>query len=135
MKTTFFGMPRRPSGFSLIEIMIVVVIIGILATLGYPRLQRYLITSRQTEVKTNMMAIYSAQKIYYASNRKYAASLNQLGVEVAAGDDALYAYELDAADKTYSVTAIGNIDDDATIDTWTIDQDKNLINVENDVTN
>ena len=128
-------MVSSPRGFSLIEIMIVVVIIGILATLGYPRLQRYLVSSRQTEAKTNMMAIYSAQKIYYASNQKYADSLNQLGVEVAAGDEALYTYSLEADDNSFTATATGNIDDDATVDTWTIDQDKKLINAENDVTN
>ena len=121
-------------GFSLIEIMIVVVIIGILATLGYPRLQRYLVSSRQTEAKTNMMAIYSAQKIYFASNQKYADSLNQLGVEVAAGDEARYTYSLTADDDSFTATATGNIDDDETVDTWTIDQEKNLINAENDVT-
>ncbi|MBF0276968.1 MAG: prepilin-type N-terminal cleavage/methylation domain-containing protein [SAR324 cluster bacterium] len=135
MKTAF-SRKCESHGFSLIEVMIVVVIIGILATLAYPRMQRYLVSSRQTEARTNLMAIYSAQKIYYASNRKYADSLNQLGVEVAKeGDGALYSYSLDADNTSYTATASGNIDDDDTIDSWTIDQEKNLINVENDVIN
>ncbi len=122
-------------GFSLIEVMIVVVIIGILATLAYPRLERYLISSRQTEVKTNLIAIHTAQKIYHSSNRKYAASLNELGVEVPQGENAQYSYTLETDGNSFTVTATGNIDSDETKDVWTINQDKNLINVENDVTN
>ncbi|MBF0286542.1 MAG: prepilin-type N-terminal cleavage/methylation domain-containing protein [SAR324 cluster bacterium] len=122
-------------GFSLIEVMIVVVIIGILATLAYPRLERYLISSRQTEAKTNLMAIHTAQKIYHSSNRKYADSLNELGVEVPQGDNAQYGYTLETDGNFFMVTATGNIDSDETKDVWTINQDKKLINVENDVTN
>ena len=48
------------------EVMIVVVIIGILATLAYPNLQNYLMRARQTETITNLSAIYIAQKIYFS---------------------------------------------------------------------
>ena len=47
------------------EVMIVVVIIGIQAALAYPNLDKYLKRARQTEAKTNLSAIYTAQKIYY----------------------------------------------------------------------
>ena len=66
---------RRCSGFSLIEVMIVVVIIGILAALAYPTLEGYLQRTRQTEARTNLSALYTAQKIYFATNRTYAAAL------------------------------------------------------------
>ena len=48
------------------EVMIVVVIIGILAALAYPNLGKYLKRARQTEAKTNLSAIYTAQKIYFS---------------------------------------------------------------------
>ncbi|SVD89798.1 uncharacterized protein METZ01_LOCUS442652 [marine metagenome] len=48
------------------EVMIVVVIIGILAALAYPNLQNYLMRARQTEAKTNLNPINTAQKIYFS---------------------------------------------------------------------
>lgn len=126
---------QKNYGFSLVEIMIVVVIIGILATLAYPRLQRYLVSSRQTEAKTNLMAIFTAQKIYQASNRKYANTLNKLGVEIIQNENTLYRYTLEADTSSFVARAIGNIDNDETEDSWTVNQDKDLINVENDVVN
>ncbi len=136
MKQPLLPIPfsRSATGFSLLEVMIVVAIIGILVTLAYPRLQQYLVSSRQTEARTNLMAIYTAQKIYHASNREYATDLDQLGVEIAEGGDAMYAYTLQVNENGFTASATGNIDDDATQDTWTIDQAKILTNTVNDVT-
>ena len=69
---TLRGIVKRISGFSLMEVMIVVVIIGILAALAYPNLDKYLKRARQTEAKTNLSAIYTAQKIYYTIHQEYA---------------------------------------------------------------
>ena len=57
---------HQPKGFSLIEVMIVVAIIGILATLAYPSLEGYLQRAKQSEVKTNLAAIHTAEKLYHA---------------------------------------------------------------------
>ena len=69
---TLRGIGKRISGFNLMEVMIVVVIIGILAALAYPNLDKYLKRARQTEAKTNLSAIYTAQKIYYTIHQEYA---------------------------------------------------------------
>ena len=126
--------PLLLQGFSLLEMMIVVAIIATLMTLAYPRLEQYLVSSRQTEAKLNLTAIYTAQKIFHASNLKYAETLNDLGVALAEDEAALYDYALEADTSSFIATATGNIDDDAPNDVWTIDENKNLINVENDVT-
>ena len=44
---------HQPKGFSLLEVVIVVAIIGILATLAYPSLEGYLQRAKQSEIKTN----------------------------------------------------------------------------------
>lgn len=125
---------RRCSGFSLIEVMIVVVIIGILAALAYPSLEGYLQRTRQAEAKTNLSALYTAQKIYFATHRTYASNLSDLDVQFETGGEVVYSYTLTATATTFVATATGNLDDDAALDTWTIDQGKTLTNTVNDLT-
>ena len=124
---------KRFHGFSLMEVMIVVVIIGILAALAYPTLEKYLKIARQTEAKTNLSAIYTAQKIYFSLHQSYADDINELDLSLAQGD--LYTFTIqEESTSTFKAQVEGNIDDDAALDTWTIDQDKNLFNTIDNVT-
>ena len=123
---------KRFHGFSLMEVMIVVVIIGILAALAYPNLEKYLKRARQTEAKTNLSAIYTAQKIYFSLHQSYVDDINELDLSLAQG---LYTFTIQEASKnTFKAQAKGNIDDDDALDIWTIDQNKNLLNTIDDVT-
>ena len=123
---------KKFHGFSLMEVMIVVVIIGILAALAYPNLKKYLKRARQTEAKTNLSAIYTAQKIYFTLHQSYADDIKKLDLSLAQG---LYTFTIQEASKiTFKAQAEGNIDDDDALDTWTIDQDKNLSKDNDDVT-
>ena len=122
---------KRFHGFSLMEVMIVVVIIGILAALAYPNLEKYLKRARQTEAKTNLSAIYTAQKIYFTLHQSYAEDINELDLSLAQG---LYTFTIqEESTSTFKAQAEGNIDDDA-LDIWTIDQDKDLRYTTDDVT-
>ena len=122
---------KRFHGFSLMEVMIVVVIIGILAALAYPNLEKYLKRARQTEAKTNLSAIYTAQKIYFTLHQSYAEDINELDLSLVQGDP--YTFTMEASTSTFKAQAEGNIDDDDVLDTWTIDQDKDLRNTIDDV--
>lgn len=69
---------RKQQGFTLIEIMVVVVIIGMLATLILPK-----VLGRQDEAfiakaKSDIRAISSSAKLYKLDNFKYPAGLNDL---------------------------------------------------------
>ena len=123
---------KRFHGFSLMEVMIVVVIIGIFAALAYPNLEKYLKRARQTEAKTNLSAIYTAQKIYFTLHQSYAEDINELDLSLVQGDP--YTFTMEASTSTFKAQAEGNIDDDDVLDTWTIDQDKDLRNTIDDVT-
>ena len=114
------------------EVMIVLVIIGILAALAYPNLEKYLKRARQTEAKTNLSAIYTAQKIYFTLHQFYADDINKLDLSLVQGDP--YTFTMEASTNTFKAQAEGNIDDDDALDTWNIDQDKNLLNTIDDVT-
>ena len=50
---------KKDKGFTLIEMMIVVAIIGILAAIAYPSYQRYVIKTKRTDMMTEMQNIAS----------------------------------------------------------------------------
>ncbi|MEK7858601.1 MAG: type II secretion system protein [Elusimicrobiota bacterium] len=61
-------MPRRTKGFTLLELMIVVAIIGILASIAIPKLGALIRTSNEGATKGRVGALRSQMSIYYADN-------------------------------------------------------------------
>ena len=57
---------KLSKGFTLIELMIVVAIIGILAAIAIPNFSRFQARAKQSEVKTNLKAIYTAKTSNFA---------------------------------------------------------------------
>ena len=138
-----FSMFHNRKGFTLIELMIVVVIIGILAALAIPRFMKATAKSKQSEAKQLLKQIYTMQHTYRQANNTYGDNgltsapgalftFPQIGVEIQAS--ALYTYSVVAAANTFTATATGNIDDDATNDVWTITEAGILANTTDDVT-
>ena len=58
-------------GFTLIELMIVVAIIGILAAIAIPKMMRFQLRSRAGEGKVNLAALRTAQEAYMAEFNRY----------------------------------------------------------------
>ena len=122
---------NRQKGFTLIEHMIVVVIIGILAALAIPRFMSATTRARQAECKGILKQVYTMEQTQFQEHGFYLAAgpgsaalpngLSTIGVIIA--PTARYAYVVTAPTvTTFVATATANIDDDAVIDTWTIDQ-------------
>ena len=111
-----------------------VVIIRILAILAYPSLEAYVQRSKQNEAKVSTSSFFNAQKIYFATNQTYADTLSKLDVQLESGGSARYDITLTGNSSSLTATAKGNLDDDAVLDTWTIEQSKNLQNTVNDIT-
>jgi len=146
------SMLHHQRGFSLVELMIVVAIIGVLAAIAIPNFMRYQARAKQSEAKSNLVAIHTGQIAYFAENNKYIDDFNAMGFGVT-GSSQRYYYEignsslgalppgctastLDAVSPSgFTAVAIGNIDGDPTCDVWTIDEGKTLVNVINDVSN
>ena len=62
---------RKQEGFTLIELMIVVAIIGILAAIAIPNFLQYQLKSRQSEAKTNLQAIKTSEVAFQAEQGCY----------------------------------------------------------------
>jgi len=66
---------RREKGFTLIELMIVVAIIGILAAIAIPNFMKFQAKAKQSEAKTNLAAIHTAQISYFGEAGTFALTL------------------------------------------------------------
>ena len=62
---------RSKKGFTLIELMIVVAIIGILAAIAIPNFLKFQAKSKQSEAKSNLGAIFTGEVAYYGERNLY----------------------------------------------------------------
>jgi type IV pilus assembly protein PilA len=154
---------KGKKGFTLIELMIVVAIIGILAAIAIPNFLRFQAKSKQSEAKTNLGGIFTAETAFFGEKNQYgnfaAIAWAPVGttryyydsgtdnVTVPPGVAGAQDYKGTAAtshtaianlshgDNTFSIGATANIDTDGYEDAWSIDQDRVLTSVRDDVTN
>lgn len=65
-------MKRRSGGFTLLELMIVVLVVAILTALAYPSYTRYLVKSRRAAGMAYLMDLAQREQQYFQDNRTYA---------------------------------------------------------------
>lgn len=66
-------------GYSLIEIMIVIAMIGALLMIAMPRYKNFIAKTRRTEAQVNLHNLYAAEQAFWAEHGKYTNSLQELG--------------------------------------------------------
>lgn len=104
LKIMFQAMENK-KGFTLIELMIVVAIIGILAAIAIPNFLRYQARARQSEARVNLGAIGTNAEAWRAENDTYVGTWAQLGW--GATGTTRYAYYYSATDAAAAETANG----------------------------
>ena len=97
----------RGKGFTLIETTMVVLIMGIVASLALPTYQPLIERARGVEAMSNLSMIHTAQKVYQLDNGEYADDIDALGIEDPNDNSrALFDYKISKATKnTYTAKA------------------------------
>ncbi|MCC6543426.1 MAG: type II secretion system protein [Nitrospirae bacterium] len=145
----------RQDGFTLIELMVVVAILGILATLATGAVLSYQAKAKQAELKTNLGAIGDLAISYKAEYSTYITDWNGVGWQprqttryrywyngiAAPGTPSAPEAGIDYSDpgsvatiNTFSAAVVGNIDKDNATDQWLYDQNRSFTILQNDVT-
>lgn len=104
----------KQKGFTLIELMITVAIIGILAAVAYPSYITYIIRANQAAAKSEMLDIANRQQQFMLANRAFAttATLTSSGYSVPSALSSRYSYDVAVGSSTVpsftiTFTAIG----------------------------
>ncbi|NRR31352.1 type IV pilin protein [Oxalobacteraceae bacterium] len=64
---------EKNAGFTMIELMIVLVILGVIASQLVPSLQRYVVRTRRTEAQAALLMLMQQQERFFTQNNRYVA--------------------------------------------------------------
>ncbi|ADC63921.1 type IV pilin protein [Allochromatium vinosum] len=86
----------KAGGFTLIELMIAVAVLGILSAIAYPSYQDYVRKGRRSDGQSSLMSAVQKMEIYYSSNGTYTTDLNAANIS-SNSDEGYYTISLAAA--------------------------------------
>ncbi|HEY4886938.1 MAG TPA: prepilin-type N-terminal cleavage/methylation domain-containing protein [Myxococcales bacterium] len=87
-------MRKLQTGFTLIELMIAVAIVGLLAAVAIPNFMKFQARSKQSEAKTNLKALFTAEKAFKLEKDRYSSLVGEIGFSPERNNR--YAYYLDS---------------------------------------
>ena len=112
---------NNKSGFTLVELMVVVAIIGILATIAIPQYSKFQAKARQSEAKVGLSGLYTGQQSYQAEQGGYTTCLADTGFSINGqkryyriGFTAKNNYNLNGASSTCTSATAGHFIDSTT---------------------
>ena len=120
---------HRQSGFSLTEILVVIVIIGVLVLLAMPKFSSVIIRAKTTEARIMLKHVHTLQRAYFYEHDRYCPDLPTIGFEpqtlISDGGEARYRIEITRADASVFVAravAVVDFDHDGEFNVWEVDE-------------
>lgn len=127
------------NAFTLTELLVVLVIIGILVLLALPKLMPLISKAKSTEAQLQLSHAYTLEKNFFYTKSKYSDNLDEISFEqeklTTQGGNANYKIEIIQASTSgfkIRATAVVDFDGDGIFNVWEIDQDKNMVEVTKD---
>lgn len=96
---------KQAKGFTLVELMIAVLIVGILAAIGYPTYREYVKRGNRAAAQSVMMDIKSVQQQYFLANRSYGVA-SDLGYSLPPGVAGNYTLSIQTGKALTSACAV-----------------------------
>lgn len=103
--------------FTLAELLVVIIIVGILASLALPKFGRTVDKAMELEAKTSLRQIQTLQKNYYLTEKKFTTDLDAIAFDPPSsdaenGDGARYTYSIESAsDEDFVAIAVPTVKD------------------------
>lgn len=126
-------------GFTLTELLVVLIIIGILVLLALPSLMPLIARAKSTEAKLQLTHLHMLQKNNFYIYSKYTSDMGELGFEqqplTTEDGSANYLIEIveaDAAGFLARATSVVDFDGDGVFNVWEVDEKKKLVEVTKD---
>jgi type IV pilus assembly protein PilE len=135
MKTKQTLLQKRVDAYTLTEILVVLVIIGILILLALPNLLPLITKAKSLEAKTQLNHVQTLEQSFFYEHSKYSKDLTEIGFIqdklVTDGKDARANYRIEITSATNTgftakATAVVDFNGNGTFNVWEIDQDKSL---------
>jgi type IV pilus assembly protein PilA len=113
-------MNRMSKGFTLLELMVVIALISILSSIAVPTFLEMEGRAKQAEAKTNLRALYNAEKAYFAENNSFTTLVRQVGFNIERSNR--YQYNLASTtitdDRSTTSVIVTNTTNAISIDTF-----------------
>jgi len=129
----------RLPAFSLTELLVVLVIIGILVLLALPNLMPLITKAKSTEAKIQLGHLHTLEQSYYYEHSRYSDDLQDIGFQqeklVTQEGKANYRIEIMKASVSSfkaRATAVVDFDKDGIYNVWEVDENKNIKEVVKD---
>ncbi len=133
--TPFSSKQRSLPAFTLTELLIVLVIVGILILLALPVLMPLISKTRSLEAKQGLKHLYTLEKTYFYEHAKYSSNAEEIGFQTekltTEGEDGKANYRIEIVESstntfTARATAVVDFDGDGKFNVWEIDHSQNM---------